>query len=184
MHSDKQKCSHDLKHDKRALWNLPRTWMAVGIVRCLCPLSSRSCCLLSQGRLPALVRGLTLFVSAGSSGTRLLNSFWITEDGFCIFLLTKLLLRTNIRSTVKITQSWEHVIALLLTEKLLVINNEQWEFVETSAEVSAVCARGSSHCSSVEHWCALWSTEQSTVPVFALFWSTVSLLQRRMETHA
>lgn len=57
----------------------------------------------AEPELPAwLVRGFILFLSAGSSGTRLLNSFWIAKDVFCIFLLTQLLLRTNIHSTVKI----------------------------------------------------------------------------------
>lgn len=53
--------------------------------------------------LPAwLVRGFTLFLSAGSSCTRLLNSFWFAKDAFYIFLLTKLLLRASMHTTVKI----------------------------------------------------------------------------------
>lgn len=81
MQSDKQKCSHDLNHKERALWNSPRTWMAVWISRWnvsapwvyvpdIC--WARVTCLACQG-------GVGLLLPAESSGTRLLNSSWTAQ---------------------------------------------------------------------------------------------------------
>lgn len=87
-------------------------------------------------RLPAwLVRGLTWFLSAGNSGTRLLNSFCTTIK-HSVFPCLPSSLRANSAQCIA-----SHVKARISrsssTERLLVVSKGQWE-CGVSAQVSAV----------------------------------------------
>lgn len=90
-----------------------------------------------------LVRDFMLFLSAGSSGTRLFNSFRIAKDVCCTSQLTKLPLE-QMCSAVKIMR---RVYSSSFTDQLLMISDDKWESVEINAKILGVSACRSSPCS-------------------------------------
>lgn len=149
--------------------------MAAGIVRCLCPLSSCSCYLLSQSRLLGLseVSHCSCLQGAQAQGS-------LTRSGLQKMYLAFPACQAPLEN--KHTQHIENNIKSRIynssSMKLLVISNDQWDFVEMSAKVLAFSACRSSHAVQFKLICPVEHQSRAQCLHFPLQ-STISQLQHK-----